>query len=130
MDFGLARFDEATGPQLTQNGQLLGTPYYMSPEQALGHNELIGPASDLYSIGVILYEMLTGQRPITGRTVGEVLKNVHSQEPIPPNQHRPQIDQTLTDLCLKAIAKAPADRFASMAEFAKALSSYAKTLKR
>ncbi len=129
MDFGLARFDEATGPQLTQNGQLLGTPYYMSPEQALGHNELIGPASDLYSIGVILYEMLTGQRPITGRTVGEVLKNVHSQEPIPPNQHRPQIDQTLTDLCLKAIAKDPADRFASMAEFAKALSSYAKSLK-
>ena len=129
MDFGLARFDEATGPQLTQDGQLLGTPYYMSPEQALGHNEMIGPASDLYSIGVILYEMLTGQRPITGRTVGEVLKNVHSQEPIPPNQHRPQIDQTLTDLCLKAIAKAPADRFTSMAEFAKALSSYAKSVK-
>ena len=128
MDFGLARFDEATGPQLTQDGQLLGTPYYMSPEQALGHNELIGPTSDLYSLGVILYEMLTGQRPITGRTVGEVLKNVHSQEPIPPNQHRPQIDQTLSDLCLKCIAKSPADRFASMAEFAKVLSSYLKTL--
>ena len=129
MDFGLARFEQADAPQLTHDGQLLGTPYYMSPEQALGHTELIGPASDQYSLGVILYEMLTGQRPITGRTVGEVLKNVHSLEPIPPNQHRPQIDQILSDLCLKSIAKLPADRFASMAEFAKELSSYLKTIK-
>lgn len=128
MDFGLARFEQADAPQLTHDGQLLGTPYYMSPEQALGHTELIGPASDQYSLGVILYEMLTGQRPITGRTVGEVLKNVHSQEPIPPNQHRPQIDGLLTGLCLRAIAKSPADRFASMAEFAKELSRYLKLL--
>ena len=128
MDFGLARFEQADAPQLTHDGQLLGTPYYMSPEQALGHNEQIGPASDLYSLGVIFYEMLTGQRPITGRTVGEVLKNVHMQQPISPIQHRPQIDQTLTDLCLKAIAKSPADRFASMTEFAKELSGYLKTL--
>lgn len=128
MDFGLARFEQADAPQLTHDGQLLGTPYYMSPEQALGHTELIGPASDQYSLGVILYEMITGQRPITGRTVGEVLKNVHSQEPIPPNQHRPQIDGMLTCLCLKAIAKSPADRFASMAEFAKELSAYLKLL--
>lgn len=129
MDFGLARFDQPDGPQLTHSGQLLGTPYYMSPEQALGDTDQIGPASDLYSLGVIFYEMLTGQRPITGRTVGEVLKNVHSQPPIPPSQHRPQIDQTLNDLCLKSIAKSAADRFASMAEFAKELSSYLKTLK-
>lgn len=128
MDFGLARFEQADAPQLTHDGQLLGTPYYMSPEQALGHTEQIGPASDQYSLGVILYEMLTGQRPITGRTVGEVLRNVHSQEPIPPNQHRPQIDGLLTGLCLRAIAKSPADRFASMAEFAKELSIYLKLL--
>lgn len=129
MDFGLARFEQADAPQLTHDGQLLGTPYYMSPEQALGDTEQIGPCSDLYSLGVILYEMLTGQRPITGRTVGEVLKNVHSQEPIPPSQHRPQIESQLNDLCLKAIAKSPADRFASMAEFAKVLSAYLKTLR-
>lgn len=129
MDFGLARFEQADAPQLTHDGQLLGTPYYMSPEQALGDTEQIGPCSDLYSLGVILYEMLTGQRPITGRTVGEVLKNVHTQEPIPPSQHRPQIEQKLNDLCLKAIAKSPADRFASMTEFAKELSSYLKTLR-
>lgn len=129
MDFGLAHFDMPDQPQLTQDGQLMGTPYYMSPEQAIGHSPEIGPLTDLYALGVMLYEMLTGQRPITGRTVGEVLKNVHTQQPIPPNQHRPQIDQTLSDFCLKAIAKSPADRFASMAEFAKALASYLKTIK-
>lgn len=128
MDFGLAHFEQADAPQLTYYGQLLGTPYYMSPEQALGHTELIGPSSDQYSLGVILYEMLTGQRPITGRTVGEVLKNVHSQQPLPPNQHRPQIDGMLAGLCLKAIAKSPSDRFASMLEFAKELSAYLKLL--
>ena len=129
MDFGLAHFDMPDEPQLTQDGQLMGTPYYMSPEQAIGHSNEIGPLTDLYALGVILYEMLTGERPITGRTVGEVLKNVHNQQPIPPIQHRPQIDQTLSDLCLKAIAKSPTDRFASMAEFAKALASYLKTIK-
>jgi len=124
MDFGLAHFDMPDEPQLTQDGQLMGTPYYMSPEQAIGHSPEIGPLTDLYALGVMLYEMLTGQRPITGRTVGEVLKNVHTQQPIPPHEHRPQIDPTLSDLCLKAIAKSPADRFASMPEFAKALTSY------
>ena len=129
MDFGLAHFEQADGPQLTQDGQLLGTPYYMSPEQAVGHSDEIGPATDLYALGVIFYEMLTGERPITGRTVGEVLKNVHIQQPIPPSHHRPQIDQALNDLCLKAIAKSQADRFASMAEFAKELSSYLKSVR-
>ena len=129
MDFGLAHFDMPDEPQLTQDGQLMGTPYYMSPEQAVGHSSEIGPLTDLYALGVILYEMLTGERPITGRTVGEVLRNVHTQQPIPPIEHRPQIDQTLSDLCLKAIAKSPADRFASMAEFAKTLASYLKTIK-
>ncbi len=129
MDFGLAHFDMPDEPQLTQDGQLMGTPYYMSPEQAIGHSPEIGPSTDLYALGVMMYEMLTGQRPITGRTVGEVLKNVHTQQPIPPNEHRPQIDQTLSDLCLKAIAKTPAERFGSMAEFAKVLASYLKTMK-
>ena len=69
MDFGLAHFDMPDEPQLTQDGQLMGTPYYMSPEQAVGHSSEIGPLTDLYALGVILYEMLTGERPITGRTV-------------------------------------------------------------
>lgn len=129
MDFGLAHFEMPSGPQLTHDGQLLGTPYYMSPEQAVGHLDEIGPLSDLYALGVILYEMLTGYRPITGRTMGEVLRNVHTQQPIPPQQHRPQVDSTLNDLCLKAIAKTPADRFASMTEFARVLANYLSYLK-
>jgi serine/threonine-protein kinase len=111
MDFGLAHFDMPDQPQLTQDGQLMGTPYYLFPEQAARRSPEIGPLTDLHALGVMLYEMLTGQRPI------------------PPNEHRPQIDQTLSDLCLKAIAKTPAERFGSMAEFAKVLASYLKTMK-
>ncbi len=122
MDFGVARFNQPDSPQLTLAGQLFGTPYYMSPEQALGDTDEVGPATDIYSLGVILYEMLCGVRPITGRTVGEVLANVHYQEPIHPSQHRSQIDANLADVCLKAIAKSSAERFSSMSEFAKALS--------
>lgn len=127
MDFGLAHFEIPNSPRLTHDGQLLGTPYYMSPEQAVGHSEDVGPAADLYSLGVMLYQMLTGQRPITGRTVGEVLRNIHTQEPIPPGQHRAEIDQKLNDLCLKAIAKRSQDRFASMSEFANRLTNYLKS---
>lgn len=126
MDFGVAHFDQPDSPQLTQAGQLFGTPYYMSPEQALGDTDEVGPTSDIYSLGVILYEMLCGARPITGRTVGEVLANSHYQQPIPPRQHRPQIDVELANVCMKAIAKSPADRFASMTEFAKAISACLK----
>ena len=129
MDFGTAHFELGEGPSLTHHGELMGTPYYMSPEQALGDVAQIGPATDIYALGVILYQMLSGQLPITGKTVGEVLRNVHQQIPIDPREHRSEISSELSDICLKAIAKSPADRFATMGDFAKVLLPIMRQLK-
>lgn len=125
MDFGLARrpnFGDARG---TQSGVILGTPAYMSPEQARGDAKGVGPESDIFSLGVILYELLTGVRPYSG-TVTEVIGQILHVEPQPPSCHRPDIDSRLEALCLKAMSKEPADRFASMREFAKALDEIIK----
>jgi predicted Ser/Thr protein kinase len=122
-DFGLARRaggrDEA---RLTQPGILVGTPAYMSPEQVAG-SDPIGPASDLYSLGVILYELLTGRLPFDG-PLATLLPRVLHEEPIPPSRWRPDIDPALERLCLQALAKTPAGRPASMAAFAGALAAF------
>jgi uncharacterized protein (TIGR03067 family) len=120
MDFGLAR-----GPRLgdvhgTQSGVIMGTPAYMSPEQARGDSKGVGPAGDIFSLGVILYELLTGTRPFTG-TATEVLGKILHVEPERPSAVRPGVDPRLETICLKAMAKDTAARFASMKEFAAAL---------
>lgn len=122
-DFGLARRIGKTEEESTQNGAIVGTPAYMSPEQASGDVKETGPAADIYSLGVILYELLTGVRPFRGK-VREILSKVKTEAPPAPSQLKPGIDPQLEAICLKAMAKKKADRYASMTELAQVLSDY------
>jgi serine/threonine protein kinase len=108
---------------MTASGVLMGTPAYLPPEQIGGDSAAMGAHGDIYSLGVILYEMLTGVLPFQG-TVNEILRKVLTQPPEPPSRHRPDLDPRLEATCLTALAKDPNDRFASMAAFADALENY------
>ena len=120
MDFGLARAPRPADAQATQSGMLMGTPAYMAPEQARGDAKAVGPAADIFALGVILYEMLTGARPFRG-TTSEVLGQILHVAPEPPSKVCPSVNRRLEAICLKALAKDPAARFASMKEFAAAV---------
>ncbi|MCC9608245.1 serine/threonine-protein kinase [Blastopirellula sp. JC732] len=123
MDFGLARYQEVDNTALTRNSVIMGTPEYMSPEQARGDANKVTGQSDVFSLGVILYELLTGEVPFQGRLI-EILNQILSHEPTPPAEKNPNIDDALQSICLKAMAKDPAERFASMQEFADALQGW------
>jgi serine/threonine protein kinase len=126
MDFGLARqMNGAEQAQITHNGAIIGTPSYMSPEQVQGNTDEVGPASDIYGLGVILYQLLTGRLPFQGTQIS-VLAQIVTQTPAPPSSFRQQLSPVLEAICLQAMAKRPADRFGSMAELAGALSEYLK----
>jgi len=129
-DFGIARaVDAAGGERLTETGLALGTPAYMSPEQALGQREIDG-RSDLYSLACVLYEMLAGEPPFTGLTPRAVLAR-HSIDPVPPlSTVRPGVPFTLERAITKALAKVPADRYPGVAEFAAALAGQEGELRR
>jgi predicted Ser/Thr protein kinase len=123
MDFGLARRDNKDETQLTQSGAVLGTPAYMPPEQALGDRKAVGPCSDIYSLGVILYQLLAGRVPFEG-TLGSILAQIATVPPAAPSAVRAGVDRRLEAICLKAMAKQPADRYATMGDLAAALMAY------
>jgi WD40 repeat protein/serine/threonine protein kinase len=116
-DFGLAKQLDAESVQ-SQTGSILGTPSYMSPEQAQGKIEAIGPATDVYALGAILYELLTGRPPFRAENPLETLRQVVSEEPVPPRRLQPNVPRDLETICLKCLQKAPARRYASAAGLA------------
>ena len=115
-DFGLARI--SGGLDLTQTGEALGTPRYMSPEQALGRRAPLDGRTDIYSLGATLYEILTLASPFPGDDRLDLCAGSPQEEPIPPRKIDPRIPVDLETIVLKAMAKAPADRYATAAELA------------
>jgi serine/threonine protein kinase len=116
-DFGLARQLERD-TRLTRTGSVLGTPCYMAPEQARGDTKNIGPRTDIYGLGAILYELLSGEPPFSGGSELEVLKRVESERPSPPSARNPACPRALETICLKCLEKDPADRYPSAAALA------------
>ncbi len=120
-DFGIAlAASKAGGTRMTETGMSLGTPQYMSPEQAMGDRDITG-RSDVYALGCITYEMLVGDPPFGGSTAQAIVAKVLTEKPAPPSKLRDTVPEPVEEAVLIALAKLPADRFASAAEFAVAL---------
>jgi serine/threonine-protein kinase len=122
-DFGLAKLLDAEDGQ-TQSYVVMGTAAYMAPEQARGITREVGPLADVYGLGTILYEALTGRPPFQGATRTEILEQVRSQEPLPPSRLRPRLSRDLEAVCQKCLAKDPKERYASAEELAEDLARW------
>lgn len=116
-DFGLAKRihddDESQSPTMTETGQILGTAGYMSPEQASGKSRLVGPPSDVYSLGAVLYALLTSRAPFVGETPSHTIMQVLQNEPISPRKLNPSVPRDLVTICLKCLEKEPHKRYAT-----------------
>jgi serine/threonine-protein kinase len=127
VDFGISKFNSLTGEAggMTKTGAVMGTPYYMSPEQARATNE-VDERSDVYSLGVVLYEAVTGAVPFNGNTLTELMFKIVFEEPPHPLAVVPALDQEFAGLVLKAMSRDPARRFQSAAELKAALASWSE----
>jgi serine/threonine protein kinase/tetratricopeptide (TPR) repeat protein len=117
-DFGLAKQER---PELTATGEVLGTPSYMAPEQTRGGSQPVGPAADIYALGAILYELLTGRPPFLAATVLETLDQVRTREPVPPGRLAAATPRDLETICLKCLHKEPQQRYATASGLAEDL---------
>jgi serine/threonine-protein kinase len=122
-DFGLAKLLDVQSDK-TGTAAVLGSPSYMAPEQAEGGSRAVGPATDVYALGAILYELLTSQPPFVGETLLETLEQVRQMDPAPPRQLQPKLPRDLEAICLKCLEKKPAHRYASAADLAADLRSF------
>ncbi len=122
-DFGIAlAVSQAGGTRMTETGMSLGTPHYMSPEQAMGEREITA-RSDVYALGAVTYEMLTGDPPFLGSTAQAIVAKVLTEKPAPLRRLRERVPDTIEEAVLTALEKLPADRFAGAAEFSRALTA-------
>lgn len=126
MDFGLAKITNVKSKRLTQSGSIIGTPYYMSPEQAHGDTKAIDFSSDVYALGVILYEMLTDRVPFFGKSAIEVLLKVIEKDAVVPSKINPRVPKPLEAICLKTIAKTKQHRYLSAKELADDLQRFSR----
>ena len=110
-DFGLAKWLDVPSGH-TRSGVILGTPGYMAPEQARGQTSLVGPATDVYALGAILYEMLTGRPPFHAATTQETVQQLLTEDPVPPSRLQPRVSRDLETICLKCLQKEPGRRYA------------------
>ncbi len=118
------RFESGAGPDATMHGQLLGTPGFMAPEQASGLLDQIDQRTDVYGLGAVLYEILTGTPPFKGKQTMEILKRVREQPPKPPQEVNSSLDMALQAVCLKALSKRKEERYASATELAQDIERY------
>src|SRR5207247_6755813 len=124
-DFGLAQLLE-TKSTVTRTMEVLGTPSYMAPEQAIGNNARVGRATDVYGLGAVFYQLLTGHPPFAGGTTFETVRLVLDTEPRNPRLWNPKVDRDLATICLKCLEHKPKHRYASALALAEDLERWLK----
>jgi serine/threonine protein kinase/Tfp pilus assembly protein PilF len=122
-DFGLAK-RLGSDSQQTRTGQIMGSPSYMAPEQASGHTKEVGPAADIFALGAILYEVLTGRPPFKGETPFDTIRQVTDNDPVPPSRLVPRVERDLETICLKCLQREPQHRYESAQDLADDLDRY------